>query len=73
MQLHSTLQWKVFTPLLHAIEKEKIKPQKYGYGTRGPADADAMLASKGNYTRYDSPDEGFVWPTQPPRASTSTK
>ncbi|XP_018325595.1 glucose-6-phosphate 1-dehydrogenase isoform X2 [Agrilus planipennis] len=40
--------WRIFTPLLHFIEKEKIQPVKYMYGSRGPKEADEMLL-KNNY------------------------
>jgi len=36
--------WRIFTPLLHRIEQEKIKPVPYQYGSRGPAEADKLLA-----------------------------
>ena len=39
--------WKIFTPVLHRIEREKIQPIKYGYGTRGPQEADRLLAKMG--------------------------
>ena len=28
--------WRIFTPLLHAIERERPKPIPYVYGSRGP-------------------------------------
>jgi glucose-6-phosphate 1-dehydrogenase len=28
--------WRIFTPLLHQIETERIKPIPYKFGTRGP-------------------------------------
>jgi glucose-6-phosphate 1-dehydrogenase len=34
--------WRIFTPLLHKIEGEKIKPIPYLYGGRGPKEADEM-------------------------------
>lgn len=37
--------WRIFTPLLHQIEKEKIKPIPYTYGTRGPKEADELSAN----------------------------
>ncbi|XP_077995256.1 glucose-6-phosphate 1-dehydrogenase-like [Glandiceps talaboti] len=40
--------WRIFTPLLHRIEKEKVKPLPYKYGGRGPAEADE-LAAKHNF------------------------
>jgi len=36
--------WRIFTPLLHRIEKEKPKPIQYKYGSRGPKEADDMCA-----------------------------
>ena len=35
--------WKIFTPLLHQIESEK--PIPYKYGSRGPKEADDLLAN----------------------------
>ncbi|MDD5728685.1 MAG: glucose-6-phosphate dehydrogenase [Victivallales bacterium] len=31
--------WDIFTPALHRIEKEKIKPKLYPFGSRGPFEA----------------------------------
>ncbi|XP_064086499.1 glucose-6-phosphate 1-dehydrogenase-like isoform X3 [Macrobrachium nipponense] len=45
--------WRIFTPLLHKIEKEKPKPIPYKYGSRGPAEADAKLAEN-NFKYYGS-------------------
>ena len=39
--------WKIFTPVLHRIEREKIKPIKYEFGSRGPKEADELLARNG--------------------------
>ncbi len=39
--------WKIFTPLLHKIEGEKIKPIAYEYGSRGPAGLDKFLEGAG--------------------------
>lgn len=39
--------WRIFTPLLHVIEKENIVPIKYTYGSRGPKEADEMAKSLG--------------------------
>lgn len=36
--------WRIFTPLLHQIEKEKTTPVPYKYGSRGPREADELLA-----------------------------
>merc|ERR1711976_897855 len=40
--------WRIFTPLLHKIEKEKVKPIPYNYGGRGPVEADE-LSAKNNF------------------------
>ena len=39
--------WAIFTPLLHQIEREKIKPLLYPYGSRGPPQADQLVAKAG--------------------------
>jgi len=39
--------WKIFTPILHKIEAEKIKPVIYPFGSRGPAEADELIARSG--------------------------
>lgn len=36
--------WRIFTPLLHAIETEKPTPIPYAYGSRGPKEGDELLA-----------------------------
>lgn len=45
--------WRIFTPLLHRIDKEKIQPIPYKYGSRGPKEADDM-AKKNNFAYYGS-------------------
>ena len=39
--------WKIFTPLLHQIEREGVRPIPYEYGGRGPKEADELLARVG--------------------------
>lgn len=39
--------WEIFTPLLHRIEREKIKPLLYKFGGRGPPESDALIAKHG--------------------------
>jgi glucose-6-phosphate 1-dehydrogenase len=39
--------WKIFTPVLHKIEKEKVKPIIYPFGSRGPAEADELAKRYG--------------------------
>jgi len=40
--------WRIFTPLLHHIEQERPQPIPYIYGSRGPKEADELLA-KNNF------------------------
>lgn len=39
--------WAIFTPLLHQIENEKIKPILYKYGSRGPKESDELIQRVG--------------------------
>jgi len=39
--------WKIFTPLLHMLENEAIKPYEYVYGSRGPSQAEEQVARYG--------------------------
>ncbi|XP_017110412.1 glucose-6-phosphate 1-dehydrogenase isoform X1 [Drosophila elegans] len=32
--------WRIFTPILHQIERERVQPITYQYGSRGPKQAD---------------------------------
>lgn len=51
--------WRVFTPILHQLEKEKIQPEIYPNGSRGPPSSDALIARVG----YLRPD--YEWKKQP--------
>lgn len=39
--------WRIFTPLLHQIEREKRQPILYKYGSRGPNEADDLVKRVG--------------------------
>jgi len=39
--------WRIFSSLLHRVEKEKIKPVQYVYGSRGPVEAIEQEAAIG--------------------------
>lgn len=39
--------WRIFTPLLHMIEKEKTVPINYRFGSRGPQEADDLMQRVG--------------------------
>lgn len=51
--------WRIFTPLLHEIEKAKIKPVLYKYGSRGPEAADELVKRFG-YAYSGT----YRWPTK---------
>lgn len=48
--------WRIFTPVLHQLEKQQVKPHSYVFGSRGPKEADNFLASHG----FES-DPDFTW------------
>lgn len=45
--------WKIFTPILHQIEREKIAPKIYPFGSRGPPESDE-LASRYGFFRSET-------------------
>lgn len=45
--------WRIFTPILHRIENEKVKPIPYIYGSRGPKEADRKC-DENNFKHYGS-------------------
>lgn len=49
--------WKIFTPALHRLEKEHVKPIIYPSFTRGPKEADE-LSEKYGWKWHG----GYVWP-----------
>ncbi|KAG1331349.1 glucose-6-phosphate 1-dehydrogenase, cytoplasmic isoform [Cocos nucifera] len=48
--------WEIFTPLLHSIDAGELKPLSYKPGSRGPAEADALLAKAGYVQTH-----GYIW------------
>jgi len=48
--------WRIWTPVLDQIEREKVTVIPYKYGSRGPVEGDAMAAANG-YVR----DQEYVW------------
>uniref|UniRef100_A0A0B7AXQ6 Glucose-6-phosphate 1-dehydrogenase n=1 Tax=Arion vulgaris TaxID=1028688 RepID=A0A0B7AXQ6_9EUPU len=55
--------WRIFTPLLHHIEKDRPKPIEYLYGSRGPKESDQLVAQNdflytGSYV-WKSTSTGF--------------
>jgi len=43
--------WNIFSPALQAIEKQKIKPIQYPFGSRGPVEADLLAQTHGTKWR----------------------
>lgn len=39
--------WDVFTPVLHELEKQRIRPQPYDFGSQGPDSARELAARNG--------------------------
>ncbi|KAI9478041.1 MAG: glucose-6-phosphate dehydrogenase [Benjaminiella poitrasii] len=54
--------WRIFTPLLHQIEEQKIKPEPYEFGTRGPKGLNDFVRK---YGVERLPHENYQWPLQP--------
>jgi len=49
--------WKIFTPILHELDKAHETPLQYVFGGRGPAESDE-LSKKFGFRRT----EGYTWP-----------
>ncbi|ORX89645.1 glucose-6-phosphate 1-dehydrogenase [Basidiobolus meristosporus CBS 931.73] len=49
--------WRIFTPILHEIEREGIEPLKYVYGSRGPEEADQFIESHG----FQRDRQEYIW------------
>ncbi|EDV30686.1 uncharacterized protein Dana_GF14919 [Drosophila ananassae] len=49
--------WRIFTPILHKIEQERIQPITYQYGSRGPKQADVKCEQ--NNFKYSG---SYKWP-----------
>ena len=45
--------WQIFTPVLHKIEKEGVRPIMYAQGGRGPPESDKFIEAKGGYQRNE--------------------
>eukprot|EP00934_Nitzschia_sp_Nitz4_P005621 Nitzschia sp. Nitz4//scaffold79_size90958//70568//72428//NITZ4_005036-RA/size90958-processed-gene-0.120-mRNA-1//-1//CDS//3329558282//5611//frame0 len=41
--------WEIFTPILHAIEKENIQPETYKFGSTGPDGLDEWMEKMGKF------------------------
>ncbi|KAH3759209.1 glucose-6-phosphate dehydrogenase [Pelomyxa schiedti] len=50
--------WSIFTPLLKALETQRVEPIQYKWGTRGPEESDRMLKSMG----FEYTSTTYKWP-----------
>eukprot|EP00262_Sarcandra_glabra_P012784 TRINITY_DN336_c0_g1_i3.p1 TRINITY_DN336_c0_g1~~TRINITY_DN336_c0_g1_i3.p1 ORF type:complete len:523 (+),score=97.95 TRINITY_DN336_c0_g1_i3:266-1834(+) len=48
--------WEIFTPLLHRIDEGEMKTLRYKMGSRGPVEADELLAKAGYVQTH-----GYIW------------
>ena len=55
--------WAIFTPLLHRIERERVKPILYDFGGRRPPESDQMLKDRGYYEYHGG--EPLLAPVRP--------
>eukprot|EP00039_Didymoeca_costata_P018530 m.333840 g.333840 ORF g.333840 m.333840 type:complete len:511 (-) comp17230_c0_seq1:4644-6176(-) len=62
--------WRIFTPLLHKIEGDKVKPIPYVYGSRGPKESDEFAANLGY--EHVAEDADSRWFTRSPVSSGRT-
>jgi len=58
--------WRIFTPALHKIVAEQIKPQPYAFGSRGPAKADE-LAHRYGMSKFGGGIQPYVTANAPNR------
>ncbi|UZJ56909.1 hypothetical protein CBS101457_006229 [Exobasidium rhododendri] len=52
------VSWKIFTPILHAIDAGKVKTESYPYGSRGPERLNEFIGSYG----FKKTDDDYAWP-----------
>ncbi len=41
--------WEIFTPILHAIERNNVRPLPYTYGSKGPDLCESWLDDMGKF------------------------
>lgn len=52
--------WALFTPVLHEIEAQKVAPEMYPYGSRGPVGAHYLAAKFGlRWGDHEEPSFGM--------------
>ncbi|KAK9685068.1 Glucose-6-phosphate 1-dehydrogenase [Basidiobolus ranarum] len=49
--------WRIFTPILHQLEREQVQPLKYVYGSRGPEEATHFIESRG----FERDRQEYIW------------
>ena len=47
--------WELFTPLLHAIERDNVRPLPYRYGSTGPVGREAWFEKMGTFNQNSGP------------------
>lgn len=47
--------WELFTPLLHAIERDNVRPLPYKYGSKGPEGREAWFEKMGKFQEGGRP------------------
>ena len=56
--------WRIWTPVLQALEKNKVEPIPYAYGSRGPKEGDNLKKRAG----YQHDDE-YNWEENSPQGA----
>jgi glucose-6-phosphate 1-dehydrogenase len=45
--------WEIFTPLLHRIDQDNVRPIIYKQGSRGPVESDEFISKVAGYIRNE--------------------
>ncbi|ORY05005.1 glucose-6-P dehydrogenase [Basidiobolus meristosporus CBS 931.73] len=61
--------WKIFTPILHYIENEKLEPIMYPYGSRGPKEVNSFVEKYG----FKRDVQEYNWEDPSNKSKTSDK
>lgn len=56
------VSWQIFTPVLHQLADEQVKPEPYPFGSRGPAKADE-LAHRFGMSKFGGGIQPYVYET----------
>lgn len=50
--------WRIFTPLLHTLERDRVPPIPYKFGSRGPQASDDLISKLGY--KYTATSENWM-------------